>query len=152
MRRVLLAVALLLALAPVLPAGDFDWMVREFARESGAEPTQIPLMGLASLAINVARPAGASDFRLAVFEDVNIAMDRFNHAIDVTAGAGWKPLVRVRSRDGESINIYMQELGAHVRLLIANYDHDEATLMEMRLKTQDLIRFVNEHQGRHSKD
>jgi hypothetical protein len=41
----LLAASLLLPLA--LPASEFDWLVREFSRESGAKVVHIPFFGLA---------------------------------------------------------------------------------------------------------
>ena len=66
MRRLLLGALLLGLSVSTLGASDFDWMIREFSRQSGAKPLQIPMFGLARLFVGVARPAGTSDLHLAL--------------------------------------------------------------------------------------
>ena len=58
-------------------------------------------------------------------------------------------MIRVRSRNGESTDIYFQGLGRHVRLLIGTFEHGEATLLEVRVKPESLIKFVDEQRHTH---
>jgi len=149
MRRLLLGALLLRLSVSTLGASDFDWMIREFSRQSGAKPLHIPMFGLARLFVGVARPAGTSDLHLAVFEDTRLAPERLTALMDSTVGEVWKPMIRVRSRNGESTNIYFQGLGKNVRLLLGTFEHGEATLIEVRIKPEGLVKFVDEHQRGH---
>ncbi|HEY7304185.1 MAG TPA: hypothetical protein VH601_08735 [Bryobacteraceae bacterium] len=145
--RAMRAFLVLLLLAPVaLPASEFDWMVREFSRESGAKPIHIPFFGLARFIVAVGHPAGTSGLRLAVFEHTNLESSRFSDITDSAVGGAWKPMVRVRSRDGESTNIYAQHDGDNLRLLITSLENGgDATLVEVRVKPATLMKFVDEH-------
>jgi hypothetical protein len=149
-RTVIPALALLF-LAASLRASEFDWIVRQISRETGARPVHIPFFGLARFVVRVGHPAGASDLHLAVFEDTHIAPIRFNQLFDTTAGPAWNPVVRVRSRkNGESTNIYAREEGKHLRLLICTSEHGETTLVEIRVQPDKLMEVVEEH--RHRRD
>lgn len=146
MRRLCACLACLFLLPLALPANEFDWMVREFSRESGANQTHIPFFGLARFVVAVGHPAGASELRLAIFERTNLDPARFSTLTDMAVGGAWKPMVRVRSRDGESTNIYEQANGDNLRLLITNLDQDgEATFVQVRVKPTTLMKFVDEH-------
>src|SRR3954447_338508 len=90
--------ALIFFLPLMLSANEFDWLVREFSRQSGARQTYIPLFGLVRFRVAVVHPAGASQLRLAVFEHANLESERFRHLTDAVVGDEWKPMVRVRSR------------------------------------------------------
>ncbi len=137
-------------LLPVqIPASDFDWLVREFARESGAKQVHVPFFGLARFVVAVGHPAGTSDVRLALFDRGELESLRFSELTDATVGSSWKPMVRVRSTKGESTNIYVRPDGKHLNLLITTLDGNEATFVEVRIQPQSLIRFVDEHRGLH---
>ena len=139
----------LLFLASSMDASEFDWMVRQISRETGVQPVHIPFFGLARFVVRVGHPAGTSDLHLAVFEDTHIAPVRFNQLLDTTAGPAWNPIVRVRSRNGESTNIYAREEGKHLRLLICTSERSETTLVEVRVQPDKLIEVVEEHRHRH---
>jgi len=129
-----------------LPASEFDWMVREFSRETGAKAMHIPFFGLARFVVAVGHPAGTSELRLAIFEHANLEPARFSDMTDVATGGAWKPMVRVRSRDGESTNIYAQGDKDNLRLLITTLERDgEATFVQVRVKPAALMKFVDEH-------
>src|SRR3954453_4921533 len=115
MNRSCAVCALILLLPLTLPANDFDWLVREFSRQSGARQTYIPLFGLVRFSVAVVHPAGASQLQLAVFEHANLESERFRHLTDAVVGDEWKPMVRVRSRNNESTNIYTQQRGRDLR-------------------------------------
>jgi hypothetical protein len=148
MRRLLAILMLVAALPLASRAGEFDWMVREFARESGLHPLHIPFLGLAKFAVAVAQPAGTSELKLAVFEHARFDSTRFSAMADAAVGESWKPMVRVRSRD-ESVNIYAQTQGERLRLLIATLDNDDATFVQVRIKPQELMKFVDDRGWKH---
>jgi hypothetical protein len=139
------AVALVFLASSPLAASEFDWMVRQISRETGAKPVHIPFFGLARFVVRVGHPAGASDVHLAVFEGTHIAPVHFNQLLDTTAGSAWNPIVRVRSRNGESTNIYARQEGKHVRLLICTSERNETTLVEVRVQPDKLMEVVEEH-------
>jgi hypothetical protein len=145
--RPLCAFLILFLLAPLaLPASEFDWMVREFSRETGAEAMHIPFFGLARFVVAVGHPAGTSELRLAIFEHANLEPGRFSDLTDMAIGGAWKPMVRVRSRDGESTNIYAQGDKDNLRLLITTLERGgEATFVQVRVKPATLMKFLDEH-------
>jgi hypothetical protein len=151
MQRLLLCLFLFGFSINSLSAGDFDWMIREFSRESGVEPVHIPMFGLARFFVAVARPAGTSDLHLAVFEDPGLQAERSTALMDSTVGENWKPMIRVRSRNGESTNIYFQGMGKNVRLLVGSFEHGEATLVQVWLKPERWIKFVDEQRQKHGR-
>lgn len=145
--RLLTSCLILLLITPLLaPAGEFDWMVRQFSRETGVRAMHIPFFGLARFVVAVSHPAGTSELRLAIFENTNLEPARFSRITDMAVGTDWKPMVRVRSRGGESTNIYAQPRGDTLRLLITSLDTGgEATFVEVRVKPEALMSFVDEH-------
>lgn len=145
MRPFLTLTALLFALPLALPASEFDWMVREFSRQSGVQQLHIPFLGLARFTVAVTRPAGTSELKLAVFEHPHVHSDDFARLADTLAGSAWKPMIRVRSRNGEASNIYVQPDGKHLKVLIVALDSSDATFVELRIKPESLMKFVDEH-------
>lgn len=137
------SLALLLLAAPVL-AGDnaFNDLARGFESQSGARRVYIPFLGLANFFVKVARPAGAKEFRLAVFENVSSAFHP--EQMNAIAGSEWRPLVRVWSgRNGETTYIYASERGKDLRMLIAAIEHREATIIQMKVNPDTFLRYVN---------
>lgn len=149
MRRLLAVVTVFAALPLASWGSEFDWLVHEFARESGMEPIHIPLFGLVRFAVAVVQPAGTSELKLAVFEHARLDSARFSDMADKAVGGSWKPMMRVRSRNGESTNIYAQTDGQQLRLLIATLDSDDATFVQVRVKPQELMKFVDKRGWRH---
>jgi hypothetical protein len=145
MRPFLALTALLLALPLAMPASEFDWMVREFSRQSGVQQLHIPFLGLARFTVAVAHPAGTSEFKLAVFEHPNVRPNDFSTLSDTLTGSSWKPMIRVRSRNGEASNIYLQPDGKHLKILIVTLDPGDATFVELRINPESLMKFVDEH-------
>jgi len=150
--RLTAILAALLLLPATLPASEFDWLVREFSRESGLTETRIPFFGLARFAVAVAHPEGTSELKLAIFEHANLESTRFSQLTDEMVGGSWKPVIRVRSRNGESTNIYLQEERQNLRVLITSLDHEDATFVQVRIKPESLMKFVDEHRGHHREE
>jgi hypothetical protein len=146
MRRVLAGVMLFAALPLMTWGSEFDSLVREFANESGMKPLHIPLFGLVRFAFGVVEPAGTSELKLAVFEHARLDAERFRQMADEAAGRGWKPIIRVRSKNGETTNIYARSEGLKLRLLIATLDKEDATFVQVRLQPEKLMRFVDDRE------
>jgi hypothetical protein len=145
MHRLLAILAVSIALPFTLPASEFDWLVREFSRQSSAKAVHIPFFGLARFVVAVGHPAGTSDLHLAVLEDVELESARFSQLTDQLVGPAWQPIVRVRSRKSESTNIYAESHGKDLRVLLTVLDGSEAILLEVRIKPEALMKFVDEH-------
>ncbi len=145
MRRFLGIGLLALCIPAVLPASEFDALVREFSRQTGSEQTRIPFFGLARFVVAVSHPAGTSDLKLAVFEHPNVLPGDFASVTDRVVGGAWNRIVRVQSKKGESTNIYTRRDGNHLRMLVATVNNDDAVFVELRIRPQELMKFVDEH-------
>ena len=145
MSRFFAVCALILFVPLMLSANEFDWLVREFSRQSGARQTYIPLFGLVRFSVAVVHPAGASQLRVAVFEHADLESGKFSQLTDAVVDHEWKPMVRVRSRNHESTNIYAQQWGRDLRLLITSLDGGEATFVQVQMRPAQLIKFIDDH-------
>src|SRR3954464_6501069 len=145
MSRFLAVCALILFVPLMLSANEFDWLVREFSRQSGARRTYIPLFGLVRFSVAVVHPAGAGQLRLAVFEHADLESDKFSQLTDAVVGHEWKPMVRVRSRNHESTNIYAQQQVRDLRLLITSLDGGEVRFVQVQMRPTQLIKFIDDH-------
>lgn len=123
---------------------SFDGLVKAVEKRFGVEQTHIPFMGMANFFVSVARPEGASGFRLAVFEDLKFDADGDGAALDrmmADASKGLHPLVRVGSRrNHEWTYIYTGEMGKNNRMLIATFERTEATVVEVQLSMDALMK------------
>ena len=150
-------VALTLSACTIAFAGDaeFDRITRAIETHYGTKRMHIPFLGLASFAVSIARPAGASGFKLAVFEDLKSSpadqedLDRFMYGLN---GGGLHPVVRAHSRrDGESTYIFMGESGKSAKVLVAAFERAEATVVEVHVDIETALRWINspELAGKH---
>lgn len=147
--------ALLLAAASATYAGEseFDRIVQAIESHYGTTRTHIPLMGMANLFVKVARPAGTSGFKLAVFENLGSSpsygrraeLDQFMRGL---SGSGLHPLVRTHSRaNSESTYIYAGEAGRSTKMLIATFQRNEATVIEVHVNMDTLLKMVESPKG-----
>ena len=152
-----LVVLLLVSMAAGF-AGDweFDHVVNAIESHYGVKRTHIPFLGFASFVVKVARPAGASGFKLAVFENLRSTpayrdRDELNRFMDGLSSAGLHRVVCARSRrDGEATYIYVGEAGSSTKMLIATFDRNEATVVEVKVNIETLLKTIDspEHAGR----
>lgn len=141
---------------------EFDRIVKAIESRYGTRPLHIPFLGVANFFVKVARPEGASGFKLAVFEGLKDlksaadpgewrARDRF---MDTLAGPNLHPLVRVHSRrDAEATYIFMgpaSKSSRSTRVLIATFQRNEATVIEVKANIETLLQSLQEpeHAGR----
>jgi hypothetical protein len=144
---------LMVALVAISSAGwgadwEFDRVVNAIEHQYGVRHTQIPLMGVANFFVKVVRPGGATGFKLAVFEDLRSdeqdqeALDRF---MDRIGESGLHRLLRVHSRrDGQSAYIYLGDLGRTTTMLLVTFERNEATVMQVNLNVDALLRMLND--------
>jgi hypothetical protein len=155
MRTRFLAGLLLAAGAAVAGDAEFDRIVKAIETHYGTRQTHIPFMGVASFIVKVAHPEGATGLRLAVFEDLKSSEGRDwrerDHFMDTVATGNLRPLVRVRSHhNSEATYIFMDPAGKSTRVLIATFEHDQATVVEVKANLDKLLRSLEdpEHAGR----
>jgi hypothetical protein len=112
-------------------------------------------MGVANFFLKVAHPAGTSGFKVAVFEDLPAdggsrdmaALDRLIAGID---RGGLHPLVVTHSRrDGESTYILAGEIGKSSRLLVVTFEPREATVMEVNVNLETLLKMIAKPDAAH---
>ncbi len=142
----------LLALALPLRAGDatFGSVVARLERSLGIHQQCVPMMGLASFLVRVARPAGVSEFRLAIFDSVSTRHDgaaqAFRREVEQATRGEWSPLIRVTDRrSGELTSIAAQQVGKRMKLLVAVVDEDNAVVMEVKVDADTLRDWLNDH-------
>ncbi len=127
---------------------EFDRLVNAVEDHFDVHRTYIPLMGVANFFVKVARPAGTSGIKLAVFEDLRGPDETDGPALDrmmAEAAAGLYPMVRVRSRrDREWTYIYTGEVGKTTTMLIATFERREATIVQVKVNLDALLRTINE--------
>lgn len=143
-----LAVFLAASGAVLIADSEFDHVVKAIEVHYHTKRTHIPFLGVANLVVKVAHPGGASEVKLAVFEDLKSIgeddereLDQFMHDF---SSSRLRPLVRVHSqRDGESIYMYAQDDEARsTRMLIATFQRDQATVVEVKVDMNALIKWI----------
>ncbi len=144
----LLAVFLVASGVVLIADSEFDHVVKAIEVHYHTKRTHIPFLGVANLVVKVAHPAGASEFKLAVFEDLKSIgdsdereLDQFMHEFSSTR---LRPLVRVHSqRDGQSIYIYASDDDARsTRMLIATFQRDQATVIQVKVDMNELLKWI----------
>jgi len=155
-RAILIPLLFLPGSAVLAKDPDFDAVVRSIESHYHTRRTCIPFLGLANFIVKIARPAGVHGFRLAVFEDLNYRATpadlQFDALVRNTVSQAWRPLVKVHSRrDGEWTHIYARDLGSRIKLLVATFERREATVLEVKLHPEELVRSLEEPRsmGRH---
>lgn len=127
---------------------EFDRVVKAIEKHYNVKRTHVPLLGVANLFVKVARPAGTSGFKLAVFEDLpspspyddRVELDRF---MDDVCRGGLHALVVTHSRrDGESSYILAGEVGKSSELLIATFERHEATVIQVTVNMDTLLKMI----------
>ena len=148
MRARLLGILLLASSAAWGADREFDQIVKAIESHYGVKRMHIPLMGVANLFVKVGRPAGASGFKLAIFENLNSGSAPRDPAdlerlFDDLSAGGLHPLIRVRSaHSGESTYICTGEIGKSTKMLIATFQRNEATVVEVKVNMETFIQTI----------
>lgn len=93
--------------------------------------------------------AEAESVRLAVFEDQDFSRPTvsvpFMTALRATLSTEWSPLVQLLSPDdNEQTYIYMREAGEKFKLLVINIGQRNATVLELKLSPETLIKLIQD--------
>jgi hypothetical protein len=125
----------------------FDAIARHLKLQYKARRRSIPFMGLAKFAVKVIHPAGVKNIKVAIFEDLDHAPAAGNNELSDlmrnTLSPEWRPLVRVRSRDGEQMYVYATDEGESIKLLVVNIDGSDAVLARVQLSPEKLKEFLD---------
>jgi hypothetical protein len=146
--RARLLLVFLAAAGTAFAGHEFDDMVRAIETHYGATRTHIPLMGLANFVLKVGHPAGTSGFHIALFQDLKSDIDEDNQAemdrfMDSLNSPTLRPLIRTRSREsGDATYIFHGEVGKTSQLLVATFGRHEATVIELKVNFDTLIRWI----------
>jgi hypothetical protein len=155
------AVALTMLMASGAAYGgdaEFDRIVKAIESHYGTKPQHVPFMGVANFFVKAAHPEGVGGVKLAVFEglkDLKTADDpsewrERDRLMDKLASSSLHPMVRVHSRrDGEATYVFMGPSGKSTRLLIATFERDGATVIEVKANIETLMQSLEdpEHAG-----
>ena len=142
--------AIFLAGYSVALGGDseFDHVVKSIEAHYGTKRTHVPFMGLANFAVKMAHPVGTSEFKLAVFEDLKTLGEadqrELDHFMNTLSSRDLRPLVRARSRrNDEATYIFVGDFGKSAKLLVATFQPSEATVVELKVDVNTLMRWIN---------
>ena len=153
--RIFAAVLMALMASGSVFAGDaeFERIVKAIESHYGTKPLHVPFMGMANFVVKVAHPEGVAGFKMAVFENLRdlkseadpAAWRERDRLMDSLSGSHLHPMVRVHSRhDGEATYIFMGEAGKSSRLLIATFERNEATVIEVKANIETLLKSLEE--------
>jgi hypothetical protein len=140
-------VLLLTAASAAIAADEFDRVTKAVEFHYSVRRTHIPMMGLANLVVKVAHPAGAKNFRLAIFENLLAeddpgGIDRIVHEL---AGKGLRPAIRAQSRrSGESTLIFAREAGTDMQMVVAAFGRNEATVIQVTVDVETFMKTLDE--------
>ncbi|MGA2589684.1 MAG: hypothetical protein ABSH32_07200 [Bryobacteraceae bacterium] len=145
------AIALLLLASSAAFAGDaaFDRIVHEIESHYGTQRTHIPFLGMADFVVKVAHPEGVTSFKMAFFEDLKSPLeagawrelDRFMESLP----GELHPIVRVHSRrNGDSVYIFAEPVGKSTRMLLAVFEREEATMIQVKVDAQTLLQSIED--------
>jgi hypothetical protein len=149
-----IAQVLILAAALLLPCTtvraddkEFDAIARHLKSHFNAKRRSIPFMGLAKLAIKIARPAGVKSIKVAIFEELKYSGgddgSGMAQAMRQALSQDWQPLVRIRQRSGEQTYVYARYEGRNIKLMVVSLQPDEAFVARVEISPDALARFVN---------
>ncbi len=112
-----------------------------------AHKVKIPFLWLAKLAVKVVRPAGVKSFDVTLFDNLTFSpatLDaEMQAAMKNALGEEWAPIIRVRSKEGEQVYLYMRDEGANVRLMFVAIDKENATVVRAKFNADKFVEFIN---------
>ncbi len=153
-KRILLAMALfVLAFTfnapPAVNAkgNEYEQIVRHLKTKYRAKKVKIPFMWLARLAVSIVRPAGVKSFSVTIFEDLKFSRETLDEEMQAAMrdsfGAQWSSILRVRSRTGEQVYMYMREAGKNVKISLVTIDKEQAAVIRATINPEKLAEFMD---------
>ena len=152
-KKIIVALTLLLiAFTFSVPAanakgGEYKKIVSHLKTKYRAKKVKIPFIWLARFAISVVRPAGVKSFSVTIFEDLKFSRETLDEEMQAAMknafGADWDSILRVRSRTGEQVYMYMREAGKSVKIAVVTIDKQQAAVIRATVNPEKLADFIN---------
>ncbi|HEY8559818.1 MAG TPA: hypothetical protein VIL74_05400 [Pyrinomonadaceae bacterium] len=138
----------LTAPAAYAKGGEYKQIVRHLKTKYRAKKVKIPFMFLARFAVSVVRPAGVKSFSVTIFEDLKFSKETLDEemqaAMRESFGADWSPILRVRSRTGEQVYMYMRDAGENaVKISLVTIDKENAAVIRATVNPDKLAEFMD---------
>ena len=142
----------LFALAFTAPAAsaktnEYDAIVHHLQTKYQAKKVHVPFMWMARFAVKVVRPAGVKSFNVTLFENLKFSRDRLDEemqqAMKASFSPEWGSILRVRSRDGQQVYLYMRDAGSDVKLTVVTIDKEHAAVIRATFNADKLAEFIN---------
>lgn len=128
--------------------GEFDKVVSHLKSKYQAKKVKIPFLWVAKFAVKIVRPAGVKSFDITLFEDLKFSKttldEEMQSAMRNSLSAEWSPILRVRSRNGEQVYMYMREAGKDVKIIFVTIDNNEAAVIRAKFNPEKLAEFIND--------
>lgn len=128
--------------------GEYEAIVRHLKTKYQAKKVKIPFMWLARFAVSVVRPAGVKSFSVTMFEDLKFSRNTLDEemqaAMRTSFDKDWSPILRVRSRTGEQVYMYMCETGKSVKIVLVTIDQEQASVIRATFNPDKLADFIND--------
>ena len=125
----------------------YDAVVRHLKTKYKAKKVNIPFMFLARAAVKMARPAGVKSFNLTIFENLSFSpatLDaEMQAAMRNSLSADWNSIIRVRSRNGQQVYMYMREAGSDLKIMLVTIDKENATVIRATFSPDKLAKFID---------
>lgn len=144
------AVVTLVAMAP---HQGFDGVVRSIEIRYHAHATEIPMMGLVSLAAGGATHDGVGDVHVAEFEHFYGPIDgeELDQMVQEKLGSGWDRMVRETNRKGhEQTLIFSRPEGKRMGLFVLDFDGHELDVVQVSVDADHLNESIAQY--KHHKD
>ena len=148
-RRALVLVLAMIVVVPCFGGGDpeFHAVVKAIEAQYGVHHMRIPFLGFATFCLKIAQVPGASELKIAVFDDLpradGMSIESFQESVESSLGGAWKPLVRVRSNDDNQLTlIYANPSDKEVRALIICLQTDNATVVQAKVKASQIRKWI----------
>ncbi len=152
-KKILITLTLLLFIfsfsAPTANAkgGEHKKIVNHLKTKYKAKKVNIPFMFLARFAVSVVRPAGMKSFSVTLFEDLKFSRETLDREMQTVMknsfSADWSSILRVRSRTGEQVYMYMREAGNSVKIAVVTIDKAQAAVIRATFNPEKLADFIN---------
>lgn len=152
-RRLLTILALSLFVVSLSPAAiakpsEYDLVIRHLKTKYKAKKVGIPFMSLARLVVAIARPAGVKSFKITLFNGLQFSRESLDREMQValreTFGPEWIPILRIRSREGQQVYMYMREAGENVKITVVTIDKENAAVIRATFNPDKLVEFMND--------
>jgi hypothetical protein len=126
---------------------EYKAVVKHLKTKYKAKKINIPFIFLARFAVSVIRPAGMKSFSVTLFEDLKFSRETLDaemqSAMKNSFSADWIPILRVRSRTGEQVYMYMREAGSSVKITVVTIDKAQAAVIRATFNPEKLAEFIN---------